>query len=80
MVQMSMVKRSREAKKNAAISVIAMKLAKDNADMQWKKAAKFKKLFVAAKRAVAMKYGPRAKVEWMKQQTAIKEPAKAKTK
>ena len=69
MTQTSMVKRTKEAKKNAAISVIAMKMAKDSGDIQQKKAAKFKKLFLAAKQAILKKYGPRAKVEWTKQQS-----------
>lgn len=75
MTQTSMVRRSREAKKNAAVSVIAMKIAKDNNDMQWKKASRFKKLFVAAKQAIAKKYGPRAKVEWTKKQSQGSTPA-----
>ncbi len=65
---MTMTKRTREAKRNAGIAVMAMKLAKDNQDVQWKKANKFKKLFVAAKAAVLTKYGVRAKTEWMKKQ------------
>lgn len=69
MTQTSMVKRTKEAKKNAAVSVIAMKMAKDAGDIQQKKAAKFKKLFLAAKKAILKKYGPRAKVEWTKQQS-----------
>ena len=72
MTQTTMVKRSREAKKNAAISVIAMKLAKDAEDPQQKKAARFKKLFLAAKIAINKKYGPRARTEWTKNQSEIK--------
>ena len=68
-VQQTMVKRTREAKKNAGVAAIAMKLAKDSDDMFYKKAAKFKKLFVAAKVAIGKKYGPRAKQEWMKKQS-----------
>jgi hypothetical protein len=67
-----MVRRTREAKKNSAISVIAMKLAKDNNDIQQKKAARFKKLFLAAKEAILKKYGPRAKIEWTKKQAVNK--------
>ncbi len=70
MTQTSMVRRSREAKKNAAVSVIAMKMARDSDDVQYKKASRFKKLFVAAKIAIGKKYGPRAKVEWTKKQSA----------
>lgn len=68
MVQTTMVRRSREAKKNAGVSVIAMKLAKEAGDIQQKKAARFKKLFFAAKKAVIRKYGPKAKLEWVKKQ------------
>jgi hypothetical protein len=75
MVQQTMVKRTREAKKNAAVSVIAMRLAKDKDDVIWKKASKFKKLFVAAKEAINKKYGQRASIEWMKKQNGAT-PAK----
>ena len=46
-----------------------MKLAKDANDVQWKKASKFKKLFVAAKQAINKKYASRAKLVWTKKQT-----------
>jgi len=46
-----------------------MKLARESEDIQWKKAAKFKKLFVAAKVAINKKYGPRAKAEYIKKQS-----------
>ncbi len=69
MVQTTMTKRSREAKKNAGVAVLAMKLAKDSADIQWKKANKYKKLFVAAKAAVLTKFKGRALQAWTKQQT-----------
>ena len=70
MVQTSLVRRSREAKKASAVSVIAMKMAKDAEDPQQKKAARFKKLFVAAKQAIIKKYGPRARVSWTKNQNS----------
>jgi len=72
MVQQSLVKRTREAKRNAAVSVIAMRLAKEKDDIIWKKASKFKKLFVAAKDAINKKYGQRASIEWMKKQNENK--------
>ena len=71
MTQSSLVKRTREAKKNAAVAVIAMKLAKDADDIQQKKAAKFKKLFLASKEAILRKYGPRAKIAWTKKQSNV---------
>ena len=70
MVQTTVTKRTREAKKNAGVSVIAMKMAKDAGDIQQKKAARFKKLFLAAKEAILKKYGVRAKTEWMKKQNS----------
>lgn len=72
MVQTSMVKRSQDAKKNAGVSVIAMQLAKNNQDQLWKKASKFKAMFMAAKMAINRKYGPSAKVQWAKKQSQPK--------
>ncbi len=78
MTQTTMVRRSREAKKASAVSVIAMKMAKDADDPQQKKAARFKKLFVAAKIAINKKYGPRAKTEWTKRQGQTSTPKNKK--
>jgi len=80
MVQTTVTKRTREAKKNAGVSVIAMKMAKDAGDIQQKKAARFKKMFIAAKEAILKKYGTRAKTEWMKKQNSsgVSAPASAK--
>ncbi len=72
MTQTTVTKRTREAKKASAISVIAMKMAKDSGDPQQKKAARFKKLFVAAKQAVLTKYKSRATQEWVKEQSGSK--------
>jgi len=68
MVQTSQVKRTLEAKRNAGVAVLAMKLAKDKSDADWRKANKYKKLFVAAKQAVLRKFKGRALQEWQKQQ------------
>lgn len=76
MVQTTVTRRTREAKKSAGVSVIAMKMAKDAGDIQQKKAAKFKKLFMAAKAAVLKKYGTRAKTEWMQKQNQSKSKSK----
>jgi hypothetical protein len=76
MVQTTVTKRTREAKKNAGVSVIAMRMAKEAGDMQQKKAARFKKLFMAAKAAILKKYGVRAKAEWMKKQNNPKSKKK----
>ena len=70
MVQQSMVKRTREAKKNAAIAAIATKMAKDNGDVLYKKSQKFKKLFFAAKAAISKKYFARARSAWTAQQSS----------
>lgn len=72
MVQSSMVRRTQEAKKNAGVSVIAMQLAKNGQDQLWKKASKFKAMFMAAKTAINKKYGPTARVEWSKKQSQPK--------
>jgi hypothetical protein len=65
-VQTTMVKKTREAKRNSAIGVISMNMAKQNDDIQWRKANKYKQLFVAAKQAILKKYGNKAKAEWYK--------------
>jgi len=69
MVQTSLVKRTKGAKKASAISIIAMKMAKEQGDPIQRKAAKYKKLFVAAKQAILNKYKSRATQEWNKEQT-----------
>jgi len=66
MIQNSQVKRTVEAKKAAGVASLANKLARDKDDIEYRKAAKYKKLFVAAKEAILRKYGGRAKQEWMK--------------
>lgn len=65
-IQSSFVKRTREAKMNAAIAAIASKLAKQNNDILWQKSNRSKRLFIASKNAIIKKYGPQARVEWMK--------------
>jgi len=66
MQQSTMVKRSSEAKKNAAIASIAMQLAKTKNDVLSEKASKHKKLLTAAREAILKKYGPQARSEYMK--------------
>ena len=65
-IQTSFVKRTKEAKMNASIAAIAAKLAKTNNDILWKKSNKAKKLFIVSKAGILKKYGPQARVEWMK--------------
>jgi len=69
MVQTSNVKRTMTAKKNAGVATLAMKIAKDKMDVDWKKASKYKKLFVSAKEAVLRKFKGRAIQEWTKTQS-----------
>jgi hypothetical protein len=65
-VQNTMVKRTREAKIQAGSASLAMKMAKDNDDILYRKAQRFKKLFVNAKKAVMTKYGQRARTAYLK--------------
>lgn len=65
-IQTSFVKRTKEAKMNAGIAAIAAKLAKTNNDILWQKSNRAKKLFIASKVGILKKYGPQARVEWMK--------------
>ena len=66
MNQTTITKRTREAKINAGSASYAMKMARDNNDQLWKKANKFKKLFMNAKKAIMTKYGSRARQEYVK--------------
>ena len=65
-IQTSFIKRTKEAKMNASIAAIAAKLAKTNNDILWQKSNRAKKLFIASKAGILKKYGPQARVEWMK--------------
>jgi len=73
MVQNSQIKRTVEAKRAAGVAALANKIARDKNDVAYRKASKYKKLFVAAKQAILRKYGGRARQEWMKLQSASKE-------
>lgn len=61
----SMVKRTQEAKMNAAIAVIAMQLAKKNNDINAKKATIGKKLLLGARANILMRYGNMARQQYM---------------
>jgi len=67
-IQTSFVKRSREAKKNAGVALIAMDLAKKNNDPLWVKSNKAKKLFIFAKQAINKRYKQQAVIAWQKQE------------
>lgn len=65
-IQTTFIKRTKDAKMNAGIAAIASKLAKTNNDILWQKSNRAKKLFIVSKNAILKKYGPQARVEWMK--------------
>lgn len=65
-IQTTFIKRTKEAKMNAGIAAIASKLAKTNNDILWQKSNRAKNLFISSKNAILKKYGPQARVEWMK--------------
>lgn len=69
----SMVKRSQEAKMNAAIAVIALQLARQNNDINAKKAAIGKKLLLSARANIMMRYGNMARQKYMQ---SLNAPAK----
>lgn len=78
-IQTTFIKRTKEAKMNAAIAAIAAKLAKTNNDVLWQKSNKAKRLFMASKAGILKKYGPQARIEWMKSiNTAAKTESKDK--
>ena len=65
-IQTTFIKRTRDAKMNAAIAAIAAKLAKENRDILWVKESRAKSTFMKAKAQIVKKYGPQARIEWQK--------------
>lgn len=65
-IQTTFIKRTRDAKMNAAIAAIAAKLAKENRDILWVKESRAKSAFIKAKAQIVKKYGPQARIEWQK--------------
>ena len=61
----SMVKRTREAKMNSAIAVIAMQIAKRNKDVMYIRASRGKKMLIAARKSILQKYGNIARQEYL---------------
>lgn len=61
----SMVKRTQEAKMNAAISVIAMNIAKQRNDINARKASIGKKLLIGARATILQRYGAMARQQYM---------------
>jgi hypothetical protein len=64
---MSYTKRTRQAKINAAIGAEALKMAKENNDILYKRANLFKTRWRKMLGAIQMKYGTRAKAKVMSQ-------------
>lgn len=60
----SYAKRTKQAKDNAAIAVLAMQMAKDEHDPWQRKAAGLKKKFFEFKAKILQKYGPRARSKY----------------
>jgi hypothetical protein len=67
-VSTSMVMRSMEAKKNAAIGMISVALAKKNNDVLYHKLIKYRKLWVQTKKDIQRKYGSKALQIWAQKQ------------
>lgn len=61
----SLVKRTQEAKMNAAIAIIAMQIAKKNNDINARKASIGKKLLLGARANIMMRYGNMARQQYM---------------
>lgn len=68
MVQTSMVMRSHEAKKNAALGAIAVSMARKKNDVLYFKLKKYRKLWKDTKNQITQKYGPAALQQWSKNQ------------
>lgn len=68
----SMVKRTQKAKMNSAIAVIAMQLAKDNRDLNARKAMIGKKLLLSARANILKRYGNAARQDYMKRLSQTK--------
>ena len=61
MGQQTMVRRTKQAKMEAAGATIALKMARDAGDPLYKKYEKFAKLHIGLKQQIMKKYGPRAR-------------------
>jgi len=69
MVQQSMVMRSMQAKKNAALGAIAVSIARTRNDVLYHKLKKYRKLWKDTKNQIAQKYGGLAMQQWAKKQS-----------
>jgi hypothetical protein len=61
-----MVKRTQKAKMNSAIAIIAMQLAKNNKDINVRKAVLGKKILLTARATILKRYGNIARQAYMK--------------
>jgi hypothetical protein len=68
MVAASMVMRSHEAKKNAAVAAIAVSIARMNNDVLYMKLKKYRGLWKDTKNMITQKYGSAALSKWSKNQ------------
>jgi len=68
-VQQSMVMRSMQAKKNAALAAIAVSIARQKNDVLYHKLKKYRKLWKDTKNQIVQKYGSAATQKWAQNQS-----------
>ncbi len=69
MVAASMMMRSHEAKKNAAVAAIAVSMARKNNDVLFMKLKKYRGLWKDTKNMITQKYGSAALSKWSQNQS-----------
>jgi len=67
-VSASMVMRSHEAKKNAALAAIAVSIARSRNDVLYHKLKKYRNLWKDTKNQIVSKYGSAAMSKWAQNQ------------
>jgi len=67
-VQQSMVMRTMEAKRNAALAAIAVSIARMNNDVLYHKLKKYRGLWKDTKNQIVSKYNGQAMQKWAKNQ------------
>jgi len=72
MVQQSMVMRSMQAKRNAALGAIAVSIAKQKNDVLYNKLVKYRKLWKDSKNQITQKYSSLAMQKWAANQSKHK--------
>ena len=68
-VQQSMMMRSMQAKKNAALAAIAVSIARSRDDVLYHKLKKYRKLWKDTKNQILQKYSGLAMQQWAKKQS-----------